>query len=61
MRYSMDLYDNLTVFKPLGHELHTKMNTNALKPVLLTLVYSYFLSFVASIHQIKKQKSTNLF
>jgi hypothetical protein len=48
----MGLYDNLTVFKPLGHELHTNMNTNALKPLLLTLVYSYFLSFVASIHQI---------
>jgi hypothetical protein len=40
MIYSMGLYDNLTVFKPLGHELHTNMNTNALKPVLIALVYS---------------------
>ena len=48
----MGLYDNLTVFKPLGHELHANMSTDALKPLLLTLVYSYFPSFVASIHRI---------
>jgi hypothetical protein len=61
MIYSMGLYDNLTVFKPLGHELHTNMNTNTLKPVLIALVYSYFLTFVPSIHQIETPKSTNLF
>jgi hypothetical protein len=43
----MGLYNNCCVLEPLGYELCTKMNTNALKTVLM-LVYLDFLSFVAS-------------
>jgi hypothetical protein len=55
----MGLYDNLTVFKPLGHELHTNMNTNALKPVLLTLslfIFSIICRFNSSNLNTKKHK-----
>jgi hypothetical protein len=41
-------YYNIFVPGPLGDELHTKMNTNALKIILLLLVYSRLLSFVVS-------------
>jgi hypothetical protein len=61
MMYSMGLYDNLCVLEPLGYELRTSMNINALKTVFLMSVYSYFLSFVASIHHIKLPKCANLF
>jgi hypothetical protein len=44
----MGLYYNCCVLEPLGYELCTKMNTNALKTELLMLVYLDFLSFVAS-------------
>jgi hypothetical protein len=57
----MGLYDNHCVFEPLGHELRTNMNSNVLKTVLLTLVYSCFLSFVASIQHITTPKCTDLF
>jgi hypothetical protein len=57
----MRLYDDHCVFDPSGHELRTNIKMNALKTVLLMLVYSYFLSFMASIHHIKTSKYTNLF
>jgi hypothetical protein len=43
----MCLYYNHCVLEQLGYKLCTKMNTNALKIVLL-LLYLDFLSFVAS-------------
>jgi hypothetical protein len=49
----MGLYHKICVMEPLGHELRTKININALKTVFSMLVYSCFLSFVASIHRIK--------
>jgi hypothetical protein len=47
------LYYNHPVLEPFGHECRTKMNTNTMKTVLLQLVYSSFLSFGSSFHDIK--------
>jgi len=37
---SMGLYYNHYTLEPFGHKLRANMNTNALKTVLLELVYS---------------------
>jgi hypothetical protein len=61
MMYSVDLYHNLCLLEQLGHELRTNMKTNALKTVLIILIYSSFQSFVASSHHTKSPKGTKLF
>jgi hypothetical protein len=57
----MGLSYNLCVLDPLGHELCTMINTNALTTIHLQLVYSNFLSFEASFHDVKSPKCSNLF
>jgi transcription initiation factor IIE alpha subunit len=42
----------------LWHALRTKMNSNALKIILIVLVYSNFISFMASVQHIKLSKYT---
>jgi hypothetical protein len=61
MMYSINLYYNICVLEPLWHELGTKMNTNALKIILLLLVHSSFLLFVPSFQHKKSSKYTMLF
>jgi hypothetical protein len=61
MMYSMSLFNNICVLEPLGRELHTNMNTNALENILPLLLYSSFVSFVNSFQHIKSPKCINLF
>jgi hypothetical protein len=56
---SMGLYYNHCMLEPFGHELHTNMNTDELKTVHLQLLYSRFLSFIASFCHIKSPKCSN--
>jgi hypothetical protein len=58
---SMGLYYNHNVSEPFGLELRTNMNINALKIVQLELLYSTFLSFIASFHHIISPKCSELF
>jgi hypothetical protein len=59
MMHSVDLYNNISMHEPLGHELRKKMHTNTLEIVLLLFVYSSFLTFVALFQRTKLLKSTN--
>jgi hypothetical protein len=61
MMFSVGLYYNHYVVEPLGHELRTNMNTNALKIVPFQFVYLSFLSFIASLHHTKSPKCSKLF
>jgi hypothetical protein len=61
MMSSRVLYYNNCVLEPFGHKLDINMNTNALRTVLIELVYSSFLSFVSSFHGINSPKCTKLF
>jgi hypothetical protein len=56
IEYSTGLRYNLCVLEPLGHKLCTMINTNALITKHLLLVYSNFLSFEASFHDVKSPK-----
>jgi hypothetical protein len=58
---SVGLYYNHYVLEPLGYELRTNINTDALKTVHFQLLYSIFLSFIASFCHIKSLKSSTLF
>jgi hypothetical protein len=51
--HSIDLYYNFCIIDPLGYELYTKMNTNAIKTVLHLLVYLSSLSFVTTFQHIE--------
>jgi hypothetical protein len=57
--YFVNLYNNITMHEPLGHELRTEMHTNTLETIFSLFVYTSFLSFVALFQQIKSLKSTN--
>jgi hypothetical protein len=61
MMSSSGLYYNYCMLVPFGYKLRTNLSTNALKDVLLELVYSSFLSFISSFQDIKSQKCTKLF
>jgi hypothetical protein len=61
MLYFIGLYYNHCVLGPLENELRTKKNTNTLKIILLLLVYSSSLSYLASFHDEKSLKYTKLF
>jgi hypothetical protein len=38
----MNLYYNFLALEPLGHELRTKMNENALKTILFCYLFNFF-------------------
>jgi hypothetical protein len=57
----MKYYYNHCILKPLENELRVRINTNTLKTILLLLVYSYFLSLMASFQHIKSPKDAQLF
>jgi hypothetical protein len=55
------LYYNHCVFESAEDKLGTNMNTNAVRTLLLELVYSSFRSIVFLFHDIKSQKNIKLF
>jgi hypothetical protein len=54
--YFLNSYYNQCVLEPLKHELHTNINSNALKTILVMFVSRCFLLFVASLQHKKSSK-----